>query len=116
MKSEIRKEIIRLLKENESFRYEVLGLLEIRDLMDELKKLREDFNRFIRLSERRWRENKKDGEKMLNYGKKTLRGGKKMIEGGRRTKNDGKKISRDGKMQIKHLNGSLMLLQIFAMH
>jgi DNA repair exonuclease SbcCD ATPase subunit len=59
MKSEIRKEIIRLLKEDESFRYEVLGLLGIRDLMDELKKLREDFNRFIRLSERRWRVNEK---------------------------------------------------------
>jgi DNA repair exonuclease SbcCD ATPase subunit len=59
MKSEIRKEIIRLLKEDESFRYEVLGLLGIRDLMDELRKLREDFNRYIRLSERRWRENEK---------------------------------------------------------
>jgi hypothetical protein len=59
MKSEIRKELIRLLKEDESFRYEVLGLLGIRDLMDELRKLREDFNRYIRLSERRWRENEK---------------------------------------------------------
>jgi hypothetical protein len=66
MKSEIRKEIIRLLKEDESFRYEVLGLLGIRYLMDELRKLSEDFNRFIRLSERRrrvnekrWRENAK---------------------------------------------------------
>jgi hypothetical protein len=31
--------------------------------MDELKKLREDFNRFIRLSERRWRENEKKMER-----------------------------------------------------
>ncbi|MFZ8850195.1 MAG: hypothetical protein ACO2OV_08235, partial [Thermoproteota archaeon] len=80
MKSEIRKEIIRLLKEDESFRYEVLGLLGIRYLMDELRKLREDFNRFIRLSERRrrvnekrWRENAKLWEENFKRGEENDR-------------------------------------------
>jgi hypothetical protein len=59
---DIRKELIRLLKEDESFRYEVLGLLGIRDIMDELKKLRREFNRLIRLGERRWEENNKRWE------------------------------------------------------
>ena len=59
MSIDIRKELIRLLKEDESFRYEVLGLLGIRGVMDELRKLRRDFNRLIRLSERRWKENMK---------------------------------------------------------
>ena len=116
MKSEIRKELIRLLKEDESFRYEVLGLLGIRDLMDELRKLREDFNRYIRLSERRWRENAKLWEE--NF--------KRWEENDRRWKENEKRWEENEKrweenfkrweMQIKHLNGSLMLLQIFAMH
>jgi len=62
VESNLRKELIRLLKEDESFRYEVLGLLGIRDIMDELKKLRRDFNRLLRQSERRWRENYKHWE------------------------------------------------------
>ena len=62
MESNLRKELIRLLKEDESFRYEVLGLLGIRDIMDELRKLRRDFNRLLRQSERRWRENYKHWE------------------------------------------------------
>jgi hypothetical protein len=53
VESNLRKELIRLLKEDESFRYEVLGLLGIRDIMDELRKLRKDFNHFMRLGERR---------------------------------------------------------------
>jgi hypothetical protein len=53
MKSEIRKELIRLLKENKSFRYAILGLLEIRGLMGVLRKSRKNFNHFIRLGERR---------------------------------------------------------------
>ncbi|MDT7892574.1 MAG: hypothetical protein RQ952_07605 [Thermoproteota archaeon] len=62
MSIDIRKELIRLLKEDESFRYEVLGLLGIRDIMDELKKLRREFNRLIRLGEKRWEENNKRWE------------------------------------------------------
>jgi hypothetical protein len=57
MERDLRNEFIRLLKEDEKFRYEVLGLLGLREIVDELRKLRRDFNRYIKLSEERWKEN-----------------------------------------------------------
>ena len=57
MERDLRSEFIRLLKEDERFRYEVLGLLGLREIVDELRKLRRDFNRYIKLSEERWRKN-----------------------------------------------------------
>ena len=52
--------------------------------MDELRKLRKDFNHFMRLGERRW-------GKMLSYGRKTLNSEKRMRKNGKR-------------VQIKRLN------------
>jgi|GEM_PF-1895912 hypothetical protein len=75
MNVNIRKEIIRLLKEDESFRYEVLGLLGLRELIEELRKLREDFNNFIKLSE-------KNGKRIISVGRRISKDGRRMIESG----------------------------------
>jgi hypothetical protein len=62
MERDLRSEFIRLLKEDERFRYEVLGLLGLREIVDELRKLRRDFNRYIKLSEERWKKNEERWE------------------------------------------------------
>jgi hypothetical protein len=47
MERDLRNEFIRLLKEDERFRYEVLGLLGLRDIVDELRICERKFNRYI---------------------------------------------------------------------
>jgi len=60
--SELKKKILRLLREDEEFRFAVAGLLGLDAILNELKKLREDFNRFIELEEKRWEENSRRWE------------------------------------------------------
>ena len=55
---ELKKRIIDLLREDEEFRLAVTGLLGLDAILLELKKLREDFNKFIELEEKRWEENR----------------------------------------------------------
>jgi len=62
--SELKKKILDLLREDEEFRYAVAGLIGFDEVLkrldrheEELKKLREDFNKFIELEEKRWEEN-----------------------------------------------------------
>ena len=59
----LRDEFLRLLREDEEFRLAVAGLLGLSEILQELKKLREDLSRSLRLEERRlkrherrWRE------------------------------------------------------------
>ncbi len=58
----IKEEFLRLLKEDEEFRYTVAGILGLDSILRELKQLREDFNRFIELENKRWEENNKKWE------------------------------------------------------
>jgi len=55
---ELKKRVIELLREDEEFRLAVAGLLGLDAILLELKRLREDFNRFIELEEKRWEENR----------------------------------------------------------
>jgi len=62
--NELKKKILDLLREDEEFRYAVAGLIGFDEVLkrldrheEELKKLREDFNKFIELEEKRWEEN-----------------------------------------------------------
>ena len=55
---ELKKRIIELLREDEEFRLAVVGLLGLDAILLELKRLREDFNRFVELEEKRWGENR----------------------------------------------------------
>jgi len=56
---ELKKKMIKLLREDEEFRLAIAGLLGLDAILNELKKLREDFNRHIELEEKRWEENAK---------------------------------------------------------
>jgi hypothetical protein len=59
---ELKKKILRLLREDEEFKLAVAGLLGFDTILNELKKLREDFQHFVREQERRWEENSKRWE------------------------------------------------------
>ena len=59
---ELKKKILNLLREDEEFRLAVAGLLGMDTILRELKKLREDFQHFVREQERRWEENSKRWE------------------------------------------------------
>jgi len=59
---ELKKKILKLLREDEEFRLAVAGLLGMDTILRELKKLREDFQHFMREQERRWEENSKRWE------------------------------------------------------
>ncbi|AFA38824.1 paREP7 [Pyrobaculum oguniense TE7] len=58
----LKEELLRLLREDEEFRYAVAGLLSLGEVLAELKRLREDFNKFVEESQRRWEENNKRWE------------------------------------------------------
>jgi len=55
--ADLKKEFLRFLREDEEFRLAVAGLLGLDTILSELRKLREDFNRFVELEEKRWEEN-----------------------------------------------------------
>ncbi|MFN4046355.1 MAG: hypothetical protein ACK4H7_03340 [Acidilobaceae archaeon] len=67
--AEIKNIILRLLKEDEEFRLAVAGLLGLNTILEELKKLREDFNRFAKIQEERWEKEEegwRESEKRFN--------------------------------------------------
>lgn len=53
----LKSELLKLLREDEEFRLAVAGLLGLDEVLRELKKLREDFNRFAIEQAKRWEEN-----------------------------------------------------------
>jgi len=58
----VKKEVLKLLKEDEEFRYAVAGFLGLETILNELRSLREDFNKYVMLEERRWEENSRRWE------------------------------------------------------
>ncbi len=62
----IKEEFLRLLREDEEFRYAVAGILGLDSILRELKELREDFNKFIELENKRWEEANKRFEIIEN--------------------------------------------------
>jgi hypothetical protein len=60
--ADLKRELLRLLREDEEFRLAVAGLIGLDAILLELRRLREDFNRFVELEERRWEENAKRWE------------------------------------------------------
>ena len=54
--AEFKKKILHLLREDEEFRMAVAGLIGLDVILSELRKLREDFNKFVELQEKRWEE------------------------------------------------------------
>ena len=54
--AELKQRILELLKSDEEFRLAVAGLLGLDTVINELKKLREDFQAFVKLEEKRWEE------------------------------------------------------------
>jgi ribosomal protein S1 len=60
--AELKQRVLELLKSDEEFRLAVAGLLGLDTIINELKKLREDFQAFVKLEEKRWEENSKRWE------------------------------------------------------
>ncbi|MEM0063464.1 MAG: DUF3782 domain-containing protein, partial [Ignisphaera sp.] len=67
--SSLKSEFLRLLKEDEEFRYAVAGLIGFGEVLkrldrheEELKRLREDFLIFVKEQEKRWEENNRRWE------------------------------------------------------
>ena len=48
------RRFLKTLEEDAEFRYAVAGLLELGEVLAELNKLREDFNKFAKEGLRRW--------------------------------------------------------------
>jgi anti-sigma-K factor RskA len=85
---EERLRFLRALEEDAEFRYAVAGAIGILTVVEELKKLREDFNRLAELEEKRWEENGRrweENEQALGGGVQEVRGyrgGAEEVEGG----------------------------------
>lgn len=62
LSAEEKRRFLKALEEDEEFRLAVAGLLGLREVLEEIRKLREDFNRYVARSEKRWRENEKKWE------------------------------------------------------
>ena len=59
---EEKRRFLKALEEDPEFRYAVAGLLGLGEVLNELKKLRDDFNKFVELEGKRWEENNKRWE------------------------------------------------------
>jgi hypothetical protein len=59
---EERLRFLRALEEDAEFRYAVAGAIGILTVVEELRRLREDFNRLAELEEKRWEENRRRWE------------------------------------------------------
>ncbi|ABL89067.1 Protein of unknown function DUF1626 [Pyrobaculum islandicum DSM 4184] len=55
----LKREFLRLLREDEEFRLAVAGLIGLGEVLQELRRLREDFQTYIKEQEKRWRENER---------------------------------------------------------
>jgi len=55
----LKRQLLKLLEEDEEFRLAVAGLLGLREILEELRKLREDFNTLIKEQAKRWEENER---------------------------------------------------------
>ena len=60
--AELKQRFLELLKSDEEFRLAVAGLLGLDTVINELRKLREDFLLFVKEQEKRWEENNKRWE------------------------------------------------------
>ncbi|ADM27399.1 Protein of unknown function DUF1626 [Ignisphaera aggregans DSM 17230] len=61
---EERQRILKTLEKDTEFRLAIAGLLGLREILEELRKLREDFNRFVVEQEKRWEENNRRWEEV----------------------------------------------------
>ncbi len=52
----LREEFLRLLEEDGEFRMAVAGYLGLREVLEELRRLREDFNKFVKERQVGWEE------------------------------------------------------------
>ena len=72
--NKLKKQLLELLKKDEEFRYAIAGLIGIEEVLRELRKLREDFNRRMEFLEREMLEHSKRFEaierKMLEHDKR----------------------------------------------
>ena len=57
--AEEKRRFLKALEEDQEFRYAVAGLLGLGEVLAELKRLREDFNKYVKKNERRWRQNER---------------------------------------------------------
>jgi len=102
----LRDEFIKLLREDETFRMAVAGLLGLDSILNELKRLREDFNKLVDVEEKRledndkrWEENDKKWE--MNE-KRWIENDKKWEENFKRWEENDKKWEMNEKRWIEN--------------
>ncbi|ABP51246.1 hypothetical protein [Pyrobaculum arsenaticum] len=59
LSAEEKRRFLKALEEDVEFRYAVAGFLGLGEVLNELRRLREDFNKYVEKSERRWRQNER---------------------------------------------------------
>ena len=57
--AEEKRRFLKALEEDQEFRYAVAGLLGLGEVLKRLEELRQDFNNYVKRSERRWRQNER---------------------------------------------------------
>ena len=80
LSAEEKRRFLKALEEDAEFRYAVAGLLGLGEVLAELKKLREDFNKYVEKSEKRWRQNEKRWREWYETWKKFLENNEKRWE------------------------------------
>jgi len=96
----LKKELLRLLETDEEFRLAVAGLIGLREILDELKRLREDFNKLYQKSlehDKRFEEINKRFEviehKLLEHDKRFEAIERKLLEHDKRLDELNKRVS-----------------------
>jgi hypothetical protein len=107
----LKREFLELLKSDEEFRLAVAGLLGFETLLNELKRLREDFQAFVKLEEKRWEENDKrweENERRWRENEKMWEEAFKRFEAIEKTLAEHSNILREHSMRFDRIEERLM--------
>ena len=72
LSAEEKRRLLKALEEDEEFRLAVAGLIGLGEVIQELRRLREDFDKWVKKTERWWRQNEKRWQTWYNTWQKFL--------------------------------------------
>jgi hypothetical protein len=113
--SKLKEEFLKLLEEDKEFRLAVAGLIGLDTIINELKKLREDFLTFVNIQEKRWEENEKrwiEAFKRFEAIEKTLLEHTKILEEHSRILQEHTKILEEHSKRLEELERTVVRIEI----